>query len=716
VTPYTVLFNTSVTSLVPAGYNWTFGDGFGSQDGPNATHVYYGNSTTYDVSLRASYNGYNDTIYTQTAYITALPKIANWNQPFGTLPAEHTFQPITLQSTTNFTDAAGPSSYTWTFNNGTVPWTQFGIEDAGATTYWNFTQPGTYDLSLNVTNEFGSNTTSIGSYITIVDIPTPTSLITSNMQYIKNYQGTAFKFNDTGEDQHVLAWLWDWGDGLQYNTTSALFKNITHVYNATGKYTVSLTKINVLGAYTNSTPADYININIPTMIVGNSPSYTNRNMTGLFTLAAQNISRADDLSWFTMYNFTQINITAVTLNASAPADAILNAGWSSPGTLKVNVTSPDMSFPTETDFVDVTYLVKDMTNYTAAYGMPFTAINLNRGGGGTQAAIGNVTLYGATNGNTVPTFVDGYLLFTDSIFTKLIKFYNNVNNQKITGQTLTVQWIATTAAGDSGSGTTNNGEFTISSKYDPGISVTGSATGYYNGTVTYVWGNSSTESQFLTPLSGASGSTVWYTPKQVRFKVMDGYNNPLPYTTLTASFVASTLPSSDPSWLQTAYGISRSVAEDMMNGGLAMTGTTGQDGYITFTMHGSLEYNMSVTNTTSGINGWYKRIYPMDNEYLLRVSSTQASQQISTNSYVYTQNTTLWAQELTGNTIRLGLNFTDTSGRSTNVKFYVWDAINGTVYKTNTTAAPGIAMWQTYFDLPNIRGNRYLWNYTAVRS
>jgi hypothetical protein len=491
-------------------------------------------------------------------------------------------------------------------------------------------------------------------------------------------------------------------------------KNSTHVYNSTGTYTVTLTKTNVLGTYSNSTPTDYININLGTVAVGQYPSWANRNMTGMYTLAAYNISRASDISWYNTYNFTQINITSVSLNASAPIGATLNAGYSTPGTLQVNVTAPDMSVASNTNVVDVKYLVKDITNNTgapsgAAAWMP---INL---GPTTQTVIGNTTLYGNLKGQIVPFYTNGSMLFSDMTFTKIIKFYNNVNNQKISGQTLTVQYIPTSTEGTAGSGTTTTGEFTISSRYDPGMSVTGQATGYYNGTVVYTWNNTATESQFLTPLSGASGSTVWYTPKQVRFRVMDGNNNPLPYSTVTASFVATTLPSSDPTWLQTAYGISRSVATDMLSGAVAMSGITGKDGYITFTMHGSLQYNITVTNTTSSVNGWYEYIYPMDNEYLLRVSNSYAQDQVTSSSTTFLQNTSLWAGTPTSTTVRLGLNFTDTSGLSTNIKFYVWDAINGTVYFTDTNAAPGTATWTTYFDLPNIRGNKYLWNYTAVR-
>jgi hypothetical protein len=248
------------------------------------------------------------------------------------------------------------------------------------------------------------------------------------------------------------------------------------------------------------------------------------------------------------------------------------------------------------------------------------------------------------------------------------------------------------------------------------MAVTVQATGYYNGTSTFVWNNNVTESMFITPLSGASGSTVWYTPKQVRFRVMDGNNNPLPSSTVIATFVATTLPSSDPTWLQTAYGISRSVADDMVSGAIAMTGTTGQDGYLTFTMHGSLQYNVSVYNATSGVTGWNKLLYPMDNEYLLRVLNSDQSTTVTTSSVTPLNGTALWAQPLTANVVRLGLNFTDTSGQSTNVQFMVWDAINGTVYNTNVSAAPGVSMFQPYFDLPNVRGNRYLWNYSAVRT
>ena len=65
---------------------------------------------------------------------------------------------------------------------------------------------------------------------------------------------------------------------------------------------------------------------------------------------------------------------------------------------------------------------------------------------------------------------------------------------------------------------------------------------------------------------------------------------------------------------------------------------------------------------------------------------------------------------------RCGLNYTDTSGATTNVKFKVWDGLNDTVYYASDLGNPGTVQVQSWYDLPNLRGNRYFWNYSATRT
>jgi hypothetical protein len=152
----------------------------------------------------------------------------------------------------------------------------------------------------------------------------------------------------------------------------------------------------------------------------------------------------------------------------------------------------------------------------------------------------------------------------------------------------------------------------------------------------------------------------------------------------------------------------------MLNSGLAMVGTTGNDGYATFTMHGSLYYNLVVNNTAIGVSGYTTKVMPLDNEYILQIQQNPTINNNQNNTYQVIQNTSLWVQFPNISFVRCGLNFTDTSGKTTDVKFMVYDGINGTAYYTKDLGNPGTTQVQAYYDLPNIRGNIYHWNASTL--
>ena len=209
---------------------------------------------------------------------------------------------------------------------------------------------------------------------------------------------------------------------------------------------------------------------------------------------------------------------------------------------------------------------------------------------------------------------------------------------------------------------------------------------------------------------------TWYTPHQVRYKIVDAFQSPLPGSIVTAYYVNTTLPSSNTSWLQVAYGVPATVVTGMMNSGLAMQGTSGNDGYVTFTQHGSLQYSIFVTSTSASVYNYTTLVYPMDNEYVLSIQKNPVIESNQNNTYLEIYNTSLWVSFPNVSYIRCGLNYTDTSGATTNVKFKVWDGLNDTVYYASDLGNPGTVQVQSWYDLPNLRGNRYFWNYSATRT
>jgi PKD repeat protein len=160
--PLTVGFlsgSTNATTTV-----WDF-DNDGSPDGSGTSVSYtYNNTGTYSVSLTVTGSGGTDTT-TKTDYITVnaiAPTAAFFGAPTSGTP----------ELRVQFTNTS--SQYTqssWNFGDGTTS-----SEDSPIHTY---TSAGSYDVSLSVTGEGGSNTANTSAYITLTDIATPAMILDS---------------------------------------------------------------------------------------------------------------------------------------------------------------------------------------------------------------------------------------------------------------------------------------------------------------------------------------------------------------------------------------------------------------------------------------------------------------------------------------------------------------------------------------------------------
>ena len=205
----------------PTTWTWTFGDGSTStQQNPLHTYLIQG---TYTVTLTVTNTGGSNT-NTQSNYITvikAAPPVAYFtvNKTTGTVPFA-----------VNFTDLSTntPSAWAWTFGDG------------GWTTTQNpthvYTTPGTYPVSLTVTNNGGSNTNTAQNYITVNKAMPPV------ISFAANRTGGAVPFTvnfTEASSNSPTAWAWDFGDG---STSTA--QNPEHTYTTAGAYAVSLAATN----------------------------------------------------------------------------------------------------------------------------------------------------------------------------------------------------------------------------------------------------------------------------------------------------------------------------------------------------------------------------------------------------------------------------------------------------------------------------------------
>ncbi len=126
-----------------------------------------------------------------------------------------------------------------------------------------YTLPGTYTISLTVTNASGSATLVKTNYITVTALPVVnfTSSVTSGCAPLK------VQFTDQSTPGTVtgVTYFWDFGDG----GTSTL-QNPEHIYAAAGSYTVSL-------VVTNETACSFVNVkpSLITVFTGLKSDFSN---------------------------------------------------------------------------------------------------------------------------------------------------------------------------------------------------------------------------------------------------------------------------------------------------------------------------------------------------------------------------------------------------------------------------------------------------------
>jgi len=229
--PFTVSFDN--TSIGASEYLWIFGDGDTSADfEPTHTFVDVG---VYTVQLIAS-----DTNSCNLADTTTLTIIAGLDSVFAAFSVEEFTNCDTLWAT--FSDSSqtlgSSTQYTWLMGDGTVR------TDPGSFTYV-YTTPGTYTVQLIVQDSLSCN-----------QLDTTTFLLSYTAGFSSGFAvdfsgcipATASFTNDYPDAEF---YTWDFGDG---STGSGL--NPTHVYNASGNYTVTLTTENCGAIESFTAPVD----------------------------------------------------------------------------------------------------------------------------------------------------------------------------------------------------------------------------------------------------------------------------------------------------------------------------------------------------------------------------------------------------------------------------------------------------------------------------
>ncbi len=218
--PLNVNFTDASTDY-PTSWLWNFGDGVTST-AQNPSHTYSAPGT-YAVSLTATNSAGSD-MRTKTAYITVacVPPQAGFSSSSTTGEV-----PLTV----SFADqSSGATSWLWNFGDGTTS----GVQNPSH----QYTQVGTYTVSLVVTNSCGVDTLIKSGLISVV-CTAPVAAFAASVEAGELPLAVSF----TDQSAGATAWSWDFGDE-SFSTE----QHPGHTYTAAGTYTVTLTATNQCGS------------------------------------------------------------------------------------------------------------------------------------------------------------------------------------------------------------------------------------------------------------------------------------------------------------------------------------------------------------------------------------------------------------------------------------------------------------------------------------
>lgn len=143
-----------------------------------------------------------------------------------------TGQSVTYTATVNEGEADRPLSYQWRFGDGST--------GSGMTASHTYTQPGTYTVSFNVSNDAGEADRSMTVEVTPPPQPAQIASVNANPNPVD--EGEPVRFSSNVQGDSPITQNWTFGDGTTANGSSP-----THTYEDPGQYTVRLRASNEAG-------------------------------------------------------------------------------------------------------------------------------------------------------------------------------------------------------------------------------------------------------------------------------------------------------------------------------------------------------------------------------------------------------------------------------------------------------------------------------------
>jgi PKD repeat protein len=147
------------------------------------------------------------------------------------------------------TSTGSPTSRLWSFGDGASSTQQNPLHT--------YSSPGTYTVSLTVSNSAGTDTEERVGYVVVSAPSPPLAGFTASPTTGEAPLTVSFRDTSTGTP---TSWAWSFGDG-----TSSTAQHPTHVYAMPGTYSVSLTVTNAGGSST-ATRFDYVSVAQPSAL------------------------------------------------------------------------------------------------------------------------------------------------------------------------------------------------------------------------------------------------------------------------------------------------------------------------------------------------------------------------------------------------------------------------------------------------------------------
>ena len=198
-------------------WSWSFGDGSPVSNLPNPTHT-YSNPGIFTVSLTvADGNGCND-----TKTITGLVQVSTG--PTAAFSASGPTSDCNPPLTVNFVNnSTGIGNLTYWWDLGTTTSTQANPSNT-------YTQTGTYDITLAVTDPYGcTDTLTLPNYVALTNVMADFTLQSDTLC---PYEQFTIQNNTVGATNYI----WDFGDGSGWVSDP----NPTHFYTTPGTYVITL--------------------------------------------------------------------------------------------------------------------------------------------------------------------------------------------------------------------------------------------------------------------------------------------------------------------------------------------------------------------------------------------------------------------------------------------------------------------------------------------